>query len=228
LKQSINGVVIFDPEAAASVSVATNRAPMDFETYLDALASAAPTPGGGSAATLVGAMAAALCAMVARITAAAPRHAAARADAEGIAADADALRAAFLALRPRDEAAFGAVIAAQALPRSTADERTHRTASLQAALAHAADVPLHVAARAQEAFALAERTARLGNSHLASDVACALDFARAAFAAAAANVRMNHAYLRDEATIAAQSTRLADLHTSADALERAARALITP
>jgi formiminotetrahydrofolate cyclodeaminase len=199
---------------------------MDFETYLDALASAAPTPGGGSAATLVGALAASLCAMVARITAGAPKHAAVHADATAIAADADRLRAAFLTLRPNDEAAFGAVIAAQALPRATDDERTFRTAEIQHALAHAAEVPLHVAARALEAFALAERTAQLRNAHLASDVACALYFARAALDAAAENVRVNHAYLRNAATIAAQAERLAALEAAALAHERTIRAVI--
>ena len=199
---------------------------MDFDAYLDALASAAPAPGGGSAATLVGALSAALCAMVARITAGAPKHAAVAADAAAIAADADRLRAAFLALRPNDEAAFGAVIAAQALPRTTDGERTARTAELQHALAHAADVPLHVAARAVEAFALAERTATLRNAHLASDVACAVHFARAAFAAAAANVRVNHRYLRNAATIAGQAERLGALETRAHAIERAVGELL--
>jgi formiminotetrahydrofolate cyclodeaminase len=199
---------------------------MDFDAYLDALASAAPTPGGGSAATLVGALAAALCAMVARITAGAPKHVAVHAEAAAIAADADALRAAFLTLRPNDEAAFAAVVAAQALPRGTDDERTRRTAALQHALAHAADVPLHVAARAAEAFALAERTALLRNAHVASDVVCALDFARAAFDAAAANVRVNHQYLRNAETIAQQADRLASLTATSAARERAARDLL--
>jgi formiminotetrahydrofolate cyclodeaminase len=199
---------------------------MDFEAYLDALASAAPTPGGGSAATLVGALAAALCAMVARITAGAPKHTAVHAAAHAIAREADALRAAFLTLRPNDEAAFAAVVAAQALPRGTDDERTQRTAELQRALAHAADVPLHVAGRAVEALALAERTAELRNAHLASDVACALDFARAAFDAAAANVRVNHAYLRNAATIEAQTKQLLALEATGRARERGARAIL--
>jgi formiminotetrahydrofolate cyclodeaminase len=46
-----------------------------FESYLDALASARPVPGGGSAATIVGALGAALVAMAARITCANPRYA---------------------------------------------------------------------------------------------------------------------------------------------------------
>jgi formiminotetrahydrofolate cyclodeaminase len=201
---------------------------MDFDAYLDALASAEPAPGGGSAATLVGALAAALCAMVARITAGAPKHAAVHADAAAIAGDADALRAAFLALRPNDEAAFRSVVAAQALPRATDAERTQRTAEIQHALAHAADVPLHVAARALEAFDLAERTALLRNPHLNSDVACALHFARAALDASAENVRVNHHYLRDATIIEAQRDRLLALEQRAALREAAVRALLQP
>jgi len=197
---------------------------MDFEAYLDALASAEPAPGGGSAATLVGAMGAALCAMVARITAGGAKHAAVHAQARSLAVEADALRAAFLALRPRDEAAFRAVVHAQALPRRNDDERSRRTAALQDALVYAAEVPLEAAARSADVFALAARTAALGNANLASDVACALDFARAAFEASAANVRVNHRYIRDEATIAVQSAHLTALAAHAAEHEREVRA----
>jgi formiminotetrahydrofolate cyclodeaminase len=192
---------------------------MDFDAYLDALASAAPTPGGGSAATLVGALAAALCAMVARITAGAPKHAAVHAAARAIAADADALRAAFVALRPEDEAAFGAVVAAQALPRASESERFARTAAMQHALVRAAEVPLAVAGRAADAFDLTARTAALGNAHLASDVACALHFARAAFDAAGENVRVNHHYLHDAAIVDAQRAQLDGLTARAAAVQ---------
>ena len=78
---------------------------MEFEAYLDALASADPTPGGGSAATLVGALAAALCAMVARVTMSTPKRAPLHEEAAAVAEDADDLRRRFMELRPVDEAA---------------------------------------------------------------------------------------------------------------------------
>jgi formiminotetrahydrofolate cyclodeaminase len=175
---------------------------------------------------LVGALACALCAMVARITAGSPKHAAVHDDAAAIAADADALRAVFLALRPADEAAFGAVVAAQALPRANDAEKAARTAAIQRALIGAAEIPLLVAERAAGAFDLTARTAALGNAHLASDVACALHFARAAFDAAAENVRVNHLYLRDPATVAAQRARLDGLTASVESAQSAIRAVL--
>ena len=192
---------------------------MEFEAYLDALASADPTPGGGSAATLVGALSAALCAMVARITAASPTLASVHEEAAAIAADADDLRRRFVDLRPIDEAAFQAVVSAQALPRSTDADKVSRTVQLQRALIGAAEAPLEAARLATDAFALTARTAELHNANLMSDVACAMHFARAAFDASAANVEVNHRYITDAATIAQQRDRLATLARAAREFE---------
>jgi methenyltetrahydrofolate cyclohydrolase len=192
---------------------------MDFEGYLDALASADPTPGGGSAATLVGALAAALCAMVARITMSSPKLAPVHEEAAAIADDADDLRRRFVVLRPADEAAFQAVIAAQALPKSTDAETAARRERLQAALIGAAEAPLEAARLATDAFALTARTAELHNANLMSDVDCAMHFARAAFDASAANVEVNHRYITDAATVAQQRDRLATLARAAREFE---------
>ena len=187
-----------------------------FDTYLDRLASADPTPGGGSAACVVGALGAALCAMVARITQ----------GNEPLAADADRLRERFGAARRLDEAAYGRVVAASGLPKDTDERKRARTAALQAALAGAAEAPLEAAGLAAEGMGLAERTAALQNRHLVSDVECALHFFRAALAASAANVRINHRFLRDAGTVAAQEERLASIAHVAGSSESRALALV--
>ena len=197
---------------------------LDFNSYLDRLASADPTPGGGSAAALSGAMAAALCAMVARITLQSAKLAPVHGEAAAIAADADALRAEFLAARLADEAAYGAVVAAQALPKATDDEKAERTARLQTALTGAAEAPLATAALGAEAMALAERAARLHNLHLMSDVDCALRLARATLDAAVANVQVNHRFLKNAETVTAQARRLAAILDAAH--ESESRALV--
>jgi formiminotetrahydrofolate cyclodeaminase len=199
---------------------------MEFEAYLDALASADPTPGGGSAATLVGALAAALCAMVARITLAAPKSAAVHEEAAAIVAAADELRRSFVELRPADEAAFRAVVDAQALPRATDAEKETRRALLQQALTGAAEAPLEAAQRATDAFALAARTADLHNANLMSDVDCALRFARAAFDASVANVAVNHRFITDADTVTRQRERLAALALAAREFESRAAAVV--
>src|SRR5260370_16727625 len=100
---------------------------MRIDAYLDRLAASQPAPGGGSAATLVGAMGAALCAMVARITLQSPRDAAVHAAAEAIVAEADALRERFEAPRPTDEQAYSLVVEPGTLPSQTAAENRART-----------------------------------------------------------------------------------------------------
>jgi formiminotetrahydrofolate cyclodeaminase len=199
---------------------------MEFEAYLDALASADPTPGGGSAATLVGALAAALCAMVARITMGAPKLVSVHEEAAAIAEDADDLRRRFLELRPIDESAFEAVIAAQALPRANDGEVAVRREQLQRALVGAAEAPLEAARLACDAFALTARTAELHNANLMSDVDCAMHFARAAFDASSANVEVNHRYITDAATIAQQRDRLATLSRAAREFESRTTAVV--
>ena len=192
---------------------------MDFEAYLDALASSEPAPGGGSAATLVGALAAALCAMVARITLASAKLAPVHEEAAALAKDADDLRRQFVDQRPLDEAAFLAVVTAQALPRATDAEKDARRSALQSALVGAAEVPLETARLATDAFALTARTAELRNANVMSDVDCAMHFARATFDASAANVEINHLYIHDADTIATQRERLTTLARAAREFE---------
>lgn len=196
------------------------------DAYLDRLASADPTPGGGSAATVVGALGAALCAMVARITAGSGRHSAVREEAGVLAGEADALRERFVAARPLDEAAYERVVAAMALPKSSAEEKHARTAALQSALAGAAEAPLVAAGLSAEGMALTERAAALRNEHLVSDVECALYFFEAAFSASAANVRINHRFLKDDAVVFGQAERLAAIAHAVDGAKKRALASI--
>jgi len=169
------------------------------DAYLERLASNEPTPGGGSAAALVGAVGAALVAMVGRI---------AKAPTDDLVARADDLRAKLLDARRRDEDAYTAVVAAQALPKSTEDERAARTRLLDEALAAAASAPLLTAALALDLLHLVDRLLKIPMGALESDVACAAEFAYAALTACGYNVRVNHRYMRNELTIRQQALEL--------------------
>jgi methenyltetrahydrofolate cyclohydrolase len=183
------------------------------EHYLEALASAAPTPGGGSAATIVGATGAALVAMVARICERNPAYAQWGDLALDVIREADELRSQLLGLRERDEAAFAAVVAAQALPKATDDEKQARRKTLDAALYHAAAEPLHGARLAFDVIMVALKTLEIPNRNLASDVGCAAEFAYAALAACAYNVRVNHRFMHDDDRIATQEHHLKSYET---------------
>ncbi len=197
---------------------AIGRSVETIDAYLDELASAAPTPGGGSAAALVAAAGAALVAMVARITRDSPRHAARRGHAERLIHDADECRAELLAARTEDERAYGRVVAATMLPRGSADEQAARAAALQAALEDAAAAPLRAAALALDVLSLAGDALALENANLVSDLGCAAEFGAAALAAAAYNVRINHRFMKNRSLATAQEHSLAEYETQCAAL----------
>jgi formiminotetrahydrofolate cyclodeaminase len=197
------------------------------DAYLEALASAAPTPGGGSAATIVAACGAALVGMVARITSESGKHADRRALAERLIQSADERRAELLAARAQDERAYGAVVAAMSLPRATDEQKAARTAALQAALEGAAAAPLCAASLALDVLRLADSALELRNANLISDVGCAAEFAFAALAASAHNVRINHKFMKDEAAIRAQEAILQTYEPAAGELLRHIRSETT-
>ena len=181
------------------------------DEYLQALASEAPIPGGGSAATIVAAHGAALVAMVARICAANPKRASTHELAERLILDSDHARNALLEARALDESAFSLVVAAQALPRDTDEAKTTRTAALQTALAGAANAPLLAARQALSVLSLARDALTLENEHLLSDLGCAAEFASSAVRACAYNVRINHRYLRNANLVAEQRDELIEI-----------------
>ena len=178
------------------------------DAYLEQLASETPTPGGGSAATIVAASGAALVAMVARISLNSPKYAAHRELAESIVRRADALREELLAARVVDESAFERVVTAQGLPRTSDAEKHIRSQQLEAALHDAAEAPLRAAQLAFDVERLATLLLEIPNRNLISDVGCAAEFAAAAVSACAYNVRINHRFMKDTSAIARQTERI--------------------
>lgn len=181
--------------------------------YLTKLASAEPVPGGGSAAMVVGAAGCALVAMTARICLRSPKYAACAPEAARLARGADELQEHMLRVRIEDEAAFERVVAA----------RGNREA-MQDALLDAAGAPLRGAQASVEALRLAHRALELRNPHLTSDLGCAAEFAFAALAACAYNVRINHRFMHDAANVAAQAAQLERVEREGQALLAAVRA----
>lgn len=195
--------------------------------YLTQLASEWPTPGGGSAATVVGASGAALVAMVARICSTNPKYAAFQPLALELVTRADDVRAEFMRAKDRDEAAFDRVVAAQALPKDTEDQKAARRDALEIALQHAAAEPLFAAELALETLRLTVRALEIPNKNLVSDLGCAAEFAAAALAACAYNVRVNHKFMKDTYAIEAQSHVLQRYERECGALLAGVRRSIT-
>jgi methenyltetrahydrofolate cyclohydrolase len=166
--------------------------------FTDALASGAPTPGGGSASALAGALAAGLVAMVARNTAANPSFADRGEALREIEAEAETRRAELVALVDADAAAFDRVMAAFRLPKDTEELKQARSREIQAGYRGAAEPPLEVCRHALAVLALAARVAELGNPNAVSDAGVAALLAASALEGAALNVEINLGSIKDD------------------------------
>ena len=176
--------------------------------YLDALASNAPAPGGGSATGLVGAMGAALVSMVANFTTGRSKYAEVETQIRGALDEAETIRQRLMALADEDQAAYEALSQVRKLPRRTETEKATRNAAIQRATEAAAAPPLEMAAACRRALELSAVVAEHGNHFLASDAGVAALFAEAALRASAINVRVNLATIDDPAFIEEQERRL--------------------
>lgn len=188
------------------------------EGFLEALGSSAPTPGGGAASAVAGALAAALAEMVGQLTAGRAKFAAVEEPMRRLIEQARQARSDLLALVVADERAYAAVAAAYRMPRGTDDERAARDAAVQAALLGAMRPPLDIMRRACEVLALAEEAAASGNPAVASDAGCAALLGEATVRAATLNVLANVVLLRDETMAAEARAEVVQFEERAEAL----------
>lgn len=166
--------------------------------YHDALAGKGATPGGGSAAAVIGGLGAALVSMVANLTSGRKKFAAVEEDMQTLLAEAARLQEAMLRLASEDTVAFDGVMAAYALPKTTDAEKEQRQQAVWAGYRDACRVPLAVAAEAVAILKLAIVAAEKGNPNAVSDAAVAGYAAYAALNSALLNVRINANYLPDD------------------------------
>jgi formiminotetrahydrofolate cyclodeaminase len=165
--------------------------------FLDRLASGDPTPGGGSAAAIMGAMGAALVSMVCNVSFGKKGCEAAEPELRNMLVRSEELRGRLAAMVAEDIAAFDGLMAAYKLPKSSDEEKSRRTATIQTSLERATVVPLECARACFEVVALARRAADLGYQHVISDVGVGVAAADAALRSAALNVFINAPSLKD-------------------------------
>ncbi|HEV2669990.1 MAG TPA: glutamate formimidoyltransferase [Gemmatimonadales bacterium] len=176
--------------AAATSSAAPSSAAgaaTTLDGWIDELAGAAPTPGGGSAAALAGTLAAALVAMVARLTVGRTAYAAVEAQARDILGEAERLRGELRRLVDADAAAYDGVSAAYKIPKTDA----RRAQAIDDALLAASRPPADVVKLGRRVLALAQKIEHIGNKNAASDARVAGMLAKTAIDAATENVNVN-------------------------------------
>ncbi|MDP9087345.1 MAG: cyclodeaminase/cyclohydrolase family protein [Pseudomonadota bacterium] len=180
-------------------------------TFLDELASGAPTPGGGSAAAIMGAMGAALISMVCNVTLGKKGHEAAEAEMKSVREQSEKLRAALTSMVADDIAAFDGLMAAYRLPKATDDEKSLRAEAIQISLAAATETPLACARACAQVVALAKRAGRTGYAGVVSDAGVGVLAANTALRSAALNVFINIPSLKDRSFAAAAAAEIDQL-----------------
>jgi glutamate formiminotransferase/formiminotetrahydrofolate cyclodeaminase len=188
-------------------------------SFLDDLASGAPTPGGGSAAAYAGAMAAALVAMVARLTIGKKKYADVEARMQSVLQQAETLRAALTEAAQRDAEAFEAYMAALKLPKDTPEQAAWRTLAIQQAALIAAQVPLEAARKAVAVMELAEQVVTFGNLSAITDGGSGAALAHAALTSTGLNVQVNFLSLQGHPACGSMLYELRQLETRAAELE---------
>lgn len=166
---------------------------------LAAFRSPDPTPGGGSASALAGAVGVSLLAMVAAL----PKTRASNAEDEEILREAGqrcaALSGDLTMLIDRDREAYDLVMAAYKRPKSTDEEKAARSEAIQTALRSAIGTPLAIMRACASAAVRAVAIASFGNPSAASDVQVGLELLMAGLRGAKLNVEINLRSVKDRA-----------------------------
>ena len=191
--------------------------------FIEELASAAPTPGGGAACAYVGVLSTCLTSMVGNLTVGKERYKNVEAEARERLVRLEAMRARLAELVRADAEAFAPLAAAYRMPRGTDEERAVREAAVQNALYGASEVPLEIMETILEALGAAKFFAYNGNRSALSDIGAAATFARAAAHGVRLTVVANISSMKDEqrARVYRQrmSSLLADIDQQADFVE---------
>ncbi len=182
-------------------------ASLSLKDYARKLASADPTPGGGSAAAAVASLAAGLVRMVAELTAGSPKFAEVAPRAKALGAIAATIADELIACVDDDVLAFDKVSAAYKMPKADDAQKLERSSAIQRALTGAAEPPLRVVELAERTCALAAELVDFGTPNAVSDLGCAAAFAQAAAQGAALNVEINARSLKERATADALTAR---------------------
>lgn len=161
--------------------------------FSEALASKAPTPGGGGASALAGALGAALGNMVGELTVGKKKYAEAEPILREYMRRAQELREELLACIEKDAAAFEPLSKAYGIPK----DDPYRGEVMEACLRAAAKPPLEIMELSAQTLELLRGFADMGSALAISDAATGAVLCRAALFGAAMNVRVNTIAMRN-------------------------------
>lgn len=169
------------------------------QDFLDELASKSATPGGGSAAAIMGSVSAALTSMMCHLTLSKTNYVGVESDMQMLLQKSETLRVQFTEMIQADVEAFDGVMTAYGLSNQTEAEKIFRAQAIQEALKTATEVPLVCARLSAKAIDLSKEAAEKGNINVITDAGVAVMAAYAALKSVALNVHVNVAAIKDKA-----------------------------
>ncbi|CAG1772200.1 formiminotetrahydrofolate cyclodeaminase [uncultured bacterium] len=186
------------------------------EHFLNNLASKSATPGGGSAAAIMGAQGAALISMVCNLTIGKPKFAEVETEMQTLLAEAENLRQTLTDFIQADVDVFNRVMAAYGLPKETDEDKTARSSAIQLVMRDATQVPLDCAKACAKVIELSQLAAEKGNPNVISDAGAALMAAYSGLKTAALNVYINAGSLKDREFAENKLAELTDIMQHAE------------
>ena len=178
------------------------------DDFMERLASASPTPGGGSASAHVGAIAAALDSMVASLTVGKKKYAEYQEEMTHIAERSREILSTLTRYSVEDEEAFAQLAAVWKMPKNTDEEIRARDAAMAEALNRNIESPWNIARASYEVIELAEKLVRYGNRNAITDAACATLFGLGAVKGALLNVLINLKSVKNKAQVEQEKIKI--------------------
>ncbi len=180
------------------------------QEYLNELSSSSPTPGGGNAAALCGALSASLGTMVCNLTIGKKKYAEVESAMINTKQKLESFQKTFIELGTKDNNAFEKVMEAFKLPKETDDEKERRSKKIEEATLGATDIPVQVMKTCAEILPLLKIVIDKGNRNSLSDAGVAVSLIGTSAKSAYLNVLINCSTLSNQ-TIAQEIKKRADV-----------------
>ncbi|NLC77395.1 MAG: cyclodeaminase/cyclohydrolase family protein [Clostridia bacterium] len=164
---------------------------------LEASASDAPTPGGGSVSAIVGSFGVAMVSMVGNLTVGKTKYQDVEPQVKVILEKTNKLMSRLEELVAEDIKVFGQFMDVLKLPKDTEEQKAERARLMQEALKGATDTPMEIARVCLEGLELAEELSTIGNKGAISDVGVAAYVAEAALNSVLLSVDINIPSIKD-------------------------------
>lgn len=170
---------------------------MQIQAFTEALSSKQPTPGGGGASALAGALGTALGLMVGNLTVGKKKYAAVEEEVTAVMNRLLKMQNRLLVLADEDARVFAPLAAAYGLPNKTPEEQQYKFEVMERCLLDATSIPLEIMEQGVGAMALMEELEEIGSVMAISDVGVAVQCLRTAITGAIMNVYINTKSMRN-------------------------------